>query len=105
MTYRQKVHTLANQIGALIRIDQSPELPFEVTVEAPVGKVWSTTGDIHTLVGVQVQRGNEWSKEPLWRDLHERMEHGLQACEIVDCDWCRDSEESEKIQETRGETP
>lgn len=102
-TYRQRVHALATEIGATVHVDDNRLLGhFEVDVEAPAGQVWSCTGDIHALVASD-QRG-PWSKVPLWKDLHERMEHGLQPCEVVDCDWCGDNELQENSQETRGET-
>lgn len=86
-TARQKVHTLAKELGTEIKIDTTGDY-FEVEVEAPYGYVWTYHRDVHCLVASE--HSGPWSKASLWRDLLERMTSGLELCEIADCEWCED---------------
>lgn len=63
-----------------------------INVEAPKGKVWTATGDIHMLVA-------NWAgskRQPTWKeerhdalvDLIARMKMGLSNCNDPECDYC-----------------
>ncbi len=56
--------------------------------EAPIGKVWSCTGDLHMLV-VEWEQGDRtgW-RETALSDGLERVAMGLTDCDDPDCDYC-----------------
>ena len=56
-------------------------------VDAPHGKVWSCTGDIHSLV-VEWQDGDEVWRNNAVADALDRMACGLADCDDPECDHC-----------------
>ena len=91
MTLRQRVHELARELGATVRISR-PAGEIDVQVEAPDGYVWSTTRDVHTLCADEItgkSRPAQVLLRALWLDLYERMAAGVEKCELADCDICR----------------
>jgi|GEM_PF-2925938 len=87
-TARSKVMALAKGLGATVRVAHDPwdrRRLEEVTAEAPAGMVWSETGDVHELVCCA---GYEEPASSVWADLLQRMKHGLEPCQLEDCDWC-----------------
>lgn len=95
MTYRQRVHKRAAEIGAKVQIATVQGNPrtydVEVEVEAPAGYVWSCTRDIHAIVAWCFRGPNANYDQLIWKSLWEDMQHGVEPCEIDDCDWCADT--------------
>lgn len=76
MTPKQRVLKMAADLGAVV--DQGRHLDgIEVTVTAPDGFHFAYSG-VHELVSSQAP--DECSVE-VWRDLRERMNEGLEACD------------------------
>lgn len=62
---------------------------YEFNVEAPVGMVWSESGDIHEQVNAI---GYGFEKSPkFWGEVLHRMSHGVEPCATPDCEWCADT--------------
>ncbi len=82
-----KVYKLAKKLNATIQERGSGYDGWDIMVDAPDGYVWSCGGDIHCLVANN-QAWPEGGKQELWQDLYERMIHGIELCELDDCDMC-----------------
>lgn len=57
------------------------------TVDAPAGKVWETTGDVHMLT-VWWRTDEPGFRDNAIADALERMELGLTDCDDPECDYC-----------------
>jgi hypothetical protein len=84
---KAKVEQLATTLGAKVIVDRIGG-SVEVQVEAPHGKVWACTGDIHAIVAPQFM--GLPSMPEIWASLLEDMQYGLADCETHDCDWCEE---------------
>ena len=66
-------------------------------VDAPAGKVWACSGDIHSLV-VEWQdvpgddRNHAWRNDAI-ADALSRMAYGLSDCDDLNCDYCHPEQE------------
>ena len=83
MTPKQKVMSLAKEIGSTVIIDRSGRY-FDIEVEAPEGYFWTEGCDCHVLVANQFQGS---PTAPLWKDLYDRMKCGLMPCTEHECEF------------------
>lgn len=82
--WKNKAYRLAEELGATIVVNRVDD----IEAEAPDGRCWGSDPWVHVLVA------SRWDDEPLsevWKDLAQRMEHGVIEC---DCQACRERKES-----------
>lgn len=90
MTPKQKALSIAKRLG--VEIDQGVDDErrlVELTCEAPAGFVWSSSG-VHELVACRSGDECNTTADELWRDVAERMSHGVERCSVESCEWCDD---------------
>ena len=87
MTLRQKVFKLAKELEAVIEERGTTYDGWDITVDAPAGYVWSSWGDLHGFVANN-QHWPDEGKNALWADLYDRMQYGIEKCEIPNCEVC-----------------
>lgn len=82
---RGKVMQVARELGATVEI--RGERIFTVAAEAPAGKVWSGCR-VHELV--EDAGFGDVPRKEVWAEMLSRMKHGVEDCEVENCEWCND---------------
>lgn len=83
MTYRQKVFALAEELGVEIE-NNCTNIYFDYCAWAPDGYHFKE----EQLHGLVISQYSGFPTEPLWKDMFERMQGGLEKCELDDEGYC-----------------
>lgn len=75
---------VANKFKATL-VDQKVGYAHECCCEAPKGHIWKCDG-LHELVD---SANRPW--KPDYQDLIDRMNYGVEKCEVSDCEWCNET--------------
>lgn len=79
MSTKQKVLTLADQLGVTVEVGRR-----EITMEAPDGFVFSAT----FTHGVVASIWDDQTMAHMWRYSLSDIKHGIEPCFTDDCDVC-----------------
>lgn len=84
---RKKFNAILAKYG--VTLDELSEDGSDLIVDSPAGKVFRATGT-HSMSEPFSNRGGQSWKSEAYRLMAERIEMGLENCEIEDCDVCND---------------